>query len=244
MCELIGVIPSPRGTTWYWYIEHRLKVMENGINTYTTRTYARLNLDKYIEWHRAIDLIAGRLVNHKPAIIYFGCGRIPPNSPISIQKHVRCPGNRKLIGAFKKRNNCVVKMVNENFTSQTCGRCFKRFDPHTKRFRFKTCTNCEPQQSVMLPPVIVTNVSKRALQMRRTIMKTWQEMSEMGNMIATNLTQADTRRLVSKKERFYKTWQPNANVDVGVNNADHPKLLKTVWHRDISAAKLILYRGK
>lgn len=235
----IGVIPSPRGSTWSYYILHRLRVLEDGIQTYTTRSYARMQLDKHIEWHRAIDLLAGRLVNHKSAIIYIGSGgSTQANSIIRIKKYVRCPGTRKLIEAFKKRGNCVIRMVDEYLTSQTCANCFGRFDRRTKPYRFKLCADCRPHPSIFHPNRIVTNVSKRLLQMQRTTMKMWREMRDAGNEVAAILTQSNVRRLVSKKQCFLKTWQPNANANGG------GRLRKQLWHRDICAAKLILYRGK
>lgn len=241
----IAQMPSPRDSSWEHYIKHRLRVMENGIATYTQRSYARLRLDKYIEWHRAIDKIAGTLVNHKPAIIWVGAGQIAANSIISIRKHVRCPGTRKLVEAFQKRGNCVVIMVDEFNTSQHCAKCFSRFDRRTKSYRFKTCENCQPNQILQLPTLIVTNVSKRILQMRRTIMKTWNEMRDMGDMFAAMLTHTNSSRLVSKKQCFLKTWQLNGNMNaVDGDTAQQQQTHKTVWHRDICAAKLILYRGE
>lgn len=213
----IGEIPSPRNSTWTWYIQHRLRMMNLGIETYTTCTYARLQLDKHIEWHRAIDTLAYKLVCGKAAIIFFGAGEFAANSIISIRKHVRCPGTRKLIAAFKKIGNCVVRMVDEFKTSQLCARCFSPFPRNTKGYRFKKSNNCVPNPDVGLPTLIVTDVSKRVLQMRRTMMKMWQEMRDMGDAIAASLTQSNTGRLVSKKQRFFKTWQPNANVNDGAD---------------------------
>lgn len=232
----IGKIPSPRGNSWMHYLQHRLRMMENGIEAYTTRNYARLSLDKHIEWHRAIDKMAGKLCAHKASIIYIGNGTIAANCPFKIKKHVRCPGTRKLIESFKKRFNCIVRMVDEYNTSRLCGKCFRRFDGK-KSYRFKTCTDCHPNAALRLPRLIVTNVSKRLLQARRAIVKTWQEMRDAGDGIAGALFRLGTRRLVSHKETFLKTWQPIANV------CDRNVTHKTVWHRDISAAKLILYRG-
>lgn len=236
----IAQMPSSRDSSWADYIKHRLRTMEHGIETYTTRNYARLQLDKHIEWHRAIDKLAGALVNHKPALIFVGAGQIAANSPISIRKHVRCPGTRKLVEAFEKRDNCDVIMVDEFNTSQHCAKCFAKFPRRTKAYRYKQCSNCRPNPILELPTRIVTNVSNRALQMQRTIMKVWKEMANMGNAIAAALTSSNTDRLVPKKHRFLKTWQPNGNV----NNGDAAQFHKTVWHRDICAAKLILYRGK
>lgn len=239
----IGQMPSPRGISWLTFIKHQLRMMKRGIETYTERGYARLKLDKYIESQRAIDKKAGKLVNGKAAIIYLGSADFSPNSPIKIRKHVRCPGTRKLIAAFKKRGNCIVRMVDEFMTSQLCARCFRQFPRNTRSDRFKKCNDCHPDPSVRLPELIVTNVSKRALQMMREIKRTWQMMREMGDAIAATLTSTNTGRLVSTKQRFVKTWQPNAG-NVELEDADQPVTsLKTVWHRDISAAKLILYRG-
>lgn len=240
----IGEMPSPHGTHWASYIQHRLRVMQCGIEEYTTRNYARLRLDKYIEWHRAIDQLAGYLVDHKPAIVMFGAGQMPANSPIKIRKHMRCPFSRKLIGAFEKRR-CIVRMIDEYNSSQHCGICVKRFPRRTpKNARYKKCENCVPK-GLLLPPTIVTNKSKRELQMERTIMKEWQRMRDEGNDIAAMLTEPIAGRLVPKKQRFSKTWSPNANANGNVDGAAQSQPIKhTVWHRDICAARLIMYRGK
>lgn len=243
VAKAIGTMPSSKDTTWRHYIEHRLHMSTDGIKVYTQRKYARLQLDKHMEWHRAIDKIAGKLVGHKAAIVFVGAGGNDANSPIKIKKHVKCPGTRKLVNTFKKRANCVVRMVDEWMTSQHCGRCFTRFPQWTRPKRYKKCDNCHPDERLRLPEWIVTNVSKRLLQMNRTTVKMWQQMAEWGDAIAASLTGRKTGRLVSGKRRFRKTWQPNA-VEAGTEEAAQPqKVLKTVWHRDISAAKLILYKG-
>lgn len=237
-------MPSPQGSSWKTYIAHRLNVMNAGIETYTVRSYARLRLDKHIEWHRAIDKIAGKLVNHKAAIVYIGSGgSTPASSIIRVKKHVRCPGTRKLLGAFKKRSDCVIRMVDEWMTSQHCARCFKRFPQNTRSHRFKKCVDCVPNPAVRLPTLIVTNVGKRILQMRRAIQRTWNEMQEMGDAIAATLqNRPNSGHLVSTKQCFVKTWLPNVLGNVETEEAAQTTLT-TVWHRDIVAAKLILYKG-
>ncbi|XP_055295689.1 uncharacterized protein LOC129565154 [Sitodiplosis mosellana] len=239
----IGQTPSPRNISWRHYIEHRLRMSQDGIAAYSQKNYARLRLDKHIEWRRAIDLIAGKLLHFKTAIINIGAAEISPNCPIRIKKYVRCPGVRKLIAAFKRRGNCVVRLVDEYMTSQHCARCFKRFPIWTKSKRYKKCNDCQPDERVGLPRTIYTNVSKRVLQMQRKIMRTWEEMRDQGDAIAAILTQRNSGRLVSKKQRFFKTWQPNAAENAGTDAAQTRKLLKSLWHRDISAAKLIMYKG-
>lgn len=244
IAQEIGEMPSPQGTSWQSYIIHRLNVMNAGIETYTVPSYARLRLDKHIRWHRAIDKIAGKLVNHKPSLIFMGAGgSTAANSPIRVRKHVRCPAVRKLIAAFKKRANCVIIMVDEYMTSQHCARCFKRFPQNTRNHRFKKCTDCEPNPIVRLPTLIVTNVGKRTLQMRRAIQRTWNDMQEMGDAIAAVLqNRPNSSHLVSSKQCFVKTWQQNVLGNVETGEAAQPSLT-TVWHRDIVAAKLILYKG-
>lgn len=245
IAAMIGEMPSARGNSWYSYIEHRLNMMNAGIETYTVRSYARLQLDKHIEWHRTISKLVAKLVNHKAAIVFIGAGgSTPANSIIRIKKYTRCPGTRKLIAAFKQRTDCVIQMVDEWMTSQHCARCFKQFDRRTKSHRFKKCVNCVPNAIVQLPRVIVTNVSKRIMQMKKAIISVWRDMSEFGDAIATALIQRrNTERLVSKKQCFWKIWQPAAgNVDEE-EPAREQTPLTTVWHRDIAAAKLILYKG-
>lgn len=83
--------------------------------------------------------------------------------------------------------------------------------------------------------------------MRRTIERAWREMREMGDAIAATLRDGpNIQRLVSKKQRFVKTWQPdviviNEYVEEYAEEVQPPRT--TVWHRDIVAAKLILYKG-
>lgn len=131
------VTPSPRGVYWRSYVQHRLKMFESGLATYANQQYARLSLDKYIESNREVDKTAARLTNKKKSIVYVGSAEISPNSPIKIRKYVRCPGVRKLVKAFKKLGNVYIRFVDEYFTSQTCARCFSRFDQNTRKDRFK-----------------------------------------------------------------------------------------------------------
>lgn len=244
-------MPSPKGTgIWKDYIEHRLRVMNDGIEAYTDKRYARLGLDKHIESVRAVDKVADTIHLGERSLICLGAsGSTPANSPIKIKKYMRCPGVRKLIAAFKKRDNCIIRMVDEYMTSQHCALCFKQFPQATRSHRFKNCYNCIPHQILhdlrLLPSVIVTKVSKRVLQMRRTIERTWREMREMGDAVAATLQDApNTQRLVSKKQRFFKTWLPNVVViNEYIEEATEIKPRTTVWHRDIVAAKLILYKG-
>lgn len=239
VARTINQMPSPRDTTWLHYIGHRLRMSTNGIETYTQRKYARLQLDKHIEWHRAIDRIAAKLVNHKSALIFVGAGGNDANSPIRIKKYVKCPGTRKLVHFLKRRRNCVIRMVDEWMTSQHCGKCFTRFPQWTRPKRFKKCDNCVPDDRLEPAESIVTNVSKRVLQFERAIMRVWRKMAREGNEIAATLVGRNQKRLVSAKQRLRATWQPNA-MDAASEEAAHP----TVWHRDISAAKLILYKGE
>lgn len=156
-------MPSPLGQNWLHYVHHRLKMLKDGIDAYASPQYTRLALDKYIESTRAVDQIIGKLTNNEPSIVFLGNGETPPNSPIKIKKHTRCPGTRKLVNSFKKRSNCVVLSVDEYFTSQTCAKCFGRFDVTTKKNKFKICQDCQPKREAMLPSKIVTQLGKKNL---------------------------------------------------------------------------------
>ncbi|XP_031634953.1 uncharacterized protein LOC116348178 [Contarinia nasturtii] len=146
-----------------------------------------------------------------------------------------------------KRGNCIIRMVGKYMTSQSqhCPLCFKRFPLATRGDRYKKCVDCVPNPIVGLPRTIVTNVSKRLLQMRRVIEQMWREMREMGDEIAPTLRDGpNAARLVSKKQRFFKTWLPNV-TNVGIERAAGAQpSLTTVWLPDIAAAKLILYKGE
>lgn len=68
---LYPVMPSPLGKEWLYYVQHRLKMLNDGIRAYTTRKYTRLDLDKHINSYRAIDQIVGKLTNYESAVIFF-----------------------------------------------------------------------------------------------------------------------------------------------------------------------------
>lgn len=181
-----------------------------------------------------------------------GAAPIAANSPIKIRKHVRCPGNRKMLKSFKKMEGNTIRMVNEFRSSRMCGRCFEPFALRTLSHRFKMCHWCEPNQNdwpdgLKLPNKIVTMKSKRVLKSERRALR---------NAMVENPNQ-DAVGFVSKVICYRKNWQRNAVHDAdNNNNADSMEIdedddeygqnipvATVVWHRDIPAAKLILYRG-
>lgn len=193
-------MPSPKGANWRDYIRHRLTIMSKAIEVHTTENYTRLRFDKYIESNRVCDKIAAMLVrinssvyllinlnirlrkkntyvilqqtNGKPCIIYMGGVDMSPNSPIKIKKHIRAPGNRKILKSFKKLRCNVVRKVNEDRTSRLCGRCYDPFPLSTLGHRFKKCEWCLPNpndwpDTLKLPEKIVTMKSRRMYKRQR-----------------------------------------------------------------------------
>lgn len=236
---LYPVTPSPLSQDWIYYIQHRMKMLKSGMAAYATAQYARLGADKHIESQRAIDRLAGNLVNNGPSLIFIGNVDMAPNSPIRIKKHMRCPGLRKLINAFKKRSNCVVIPVDEYFTSQTCAKCYGRFDRNTRSHCFKVCLDCRPATTEMLPSLIVSKTGKRDLQGFRKMDRIAQRH------------QLESVGLHSKVILHHKKWMVNPVTDIleyvvegedeMIEEDDHVR--KTVWNRDIVAAKCILVKG-
>lgn len=231
--------PSPKGrSNWMNYIEHRAKMLRQGMQVYTQRKFIRLSLDKHIEENRASDRIAAFLTRTLSSLILLGAAQMAPNSPIGIKKRLRCPGVRKLLNSLKKLNNCVVRMVDEFNTSQTCAKCFRPFDRRTRKDRFKVCHECIPNAANVtienhLSRVIVSKTSKRIYQQER---KRVVEEYRRGNVDPVY-----SYGLVPKLNAWFKNWQPND--DNNWTDSLHPHQLKTVWHRDVVAAKLILYKG-
>ncbi|XP_031634582.1 uncharacterized protein LOC116347917 [Contarinia nasturtii] len=91
----------------------------------------------------------------------------------------------------------------------------------------------------------ISNRWPKSYQCEQTIVRMWREMRDMGDVIAATLRDGpNAGRLVSKKQRFFKTWLPNvANFEIEGAAGARPTLT-TVWHRDITAAELILYKGE
>lgn len=232
--------PSSKGHRNHWmnYIEHRVKMLGPAMQAYSQRKYIRLRLDKHIEEVRASDKIAGILTRLLPCLIFLGAAQMAPNSPIGIKKRQRCPGVRKLLNSFKKLHNCVVVMVDEFKTSQTCAKCFRAFDRRTRADRYKVCHQCIPREADIptdkyLPGAIITKKSNRTYQKeRRHVVDGYQRFE---------VDPVHSHGLVSKLKVSSRIWQLNA--DNSWTDSNHPYQLKTVWHRDEVAAKCILYKG-
>lgn len=257
--QLYATMPSPKGSNWTDYVQHRLKMLEFGVATYSSEKYTGLRFNKYIHSVRASDEKAGELVGYQSAIVFFGASETPPNCPIRIKKHVRAPGGRKLLASFKKRANVVVVPTNEDFTSQTCARCYGRFRKSTRSHRFKVCQNCQPNHSALLPTMVATMKSRRLYRIDRLHYHFLEQQS------MENAAQPDqpAESLLSKVRTHHYEWRvnpatgvmENATIDQLNGNSSnqekyvtdasqqYPWIRKTVWNRDIVAAKCILIKG-
>lgn len=224
-----GYMPSPRGRYWRSYIENRMRLLRRGLDAYATQQYARHDLHHYIESNRESDKVAAIITNNMPTMIYLGGAEMSPNRPIGIKRRKRCPGTRKFLVSVGKLGHSRVKFVDEYFTSQTCGNCFGRFPRNTRHMRFKYCRNCVANPEAGLPPKIITPLAKRV----RNEIKRYQRNNPN-----------DPRDPVPKMTSFYKTWPLN-DVDINLGEAEAEESpLSVVWHRDIVAAKCILYKGE
>lgn len=230
--EHYGGSPSPRGTTWTVYIEQQMYLLPIGLEAFATRQYGRLLLDKYIESNREADETAKKITQNEPSLVNLGNAELNPNRPIGIKGRKRCPGTRKLVQSIKKLGHSAVIFVDEYFTSQTCANCFGRFDRNTRRHRFKVCKKCKPTNddiaNACLPNKIVTELGKRTLKRKRDFAKDHIQIGDRVLQVG--------ERLVSKVASYRKNWQL-------INPAHEVKGKTVVWHRDIVAARCILYKG-
>lgn len=148
--------------------------------------------------------------------------------------------------------NNVIKMTNEFRTSRLCARCFTPFPLNTLKHRYKVCDFCLPDQNewpddLKLPTKIVTKKSKRMLlSQRRQLREAMIENQAIGfvsKMICyhKNWQQPDSNHIIADDMDFTEDVIPDEFINEP--NPPNPPILKTIWHRDISAAKLILYRG-
>lgn len=166
--------------------------------------------------------------------MYSGGAYNSGSSPIGIKKYKRCPGARGIIKSVKKLGHSDTKLTPEDFSSRTCANCHRRFPLNTYKDRFKMCKGCRAihrgdpnvqantDRNVNLPRKIVTQYSKRVLQLAR---------DEALNDRPVNCP------MVPKVNVCRKTWPP---IDMA---QDDSRLPTVVWHRDIVAAKCILYIG-
>lgn len=178
-----------------------------------------------------------------------GAARAAANSPIKIKKHVRAPGNGAMLKSFWKMEGNTFRMTNEFRSSRLCGRCYSPFPLSTLSHRIKVCDWCWPDNDewpdgLKLPQKIVMK-SKLVLKAERRTIR---------NAIVDDPNYA--AGFVSKVICYRKNWQQIAANQVIINNDEHKDdneddikfdgtpVLQTIWHRDISAAKLIMYRGK
>lgn len=207
------------------------------MQVYTQRKFIRLRFDKHIEEHRASDSIARILTKNLASLIFIGAANMAPNSPIGIKKRLRCPGVRKLVNSFRKLGNCCIRMVDEWKTSQTCAKCFQPFDRRSKFDRFKVCYDCIPNQANIpmdhLSRKIVSKMSNRMYQKERKHV--------VAGYRRFNVHPIHSHGLLPKMNVFSKNWQLNIGNDW--IDLSQPHQRNTIWHRDIVAARCILYKG-
>lgn len=258
--NLYAVMPSPMGHRWKDYIRHRLKMHNRGIAAYTTEKYTRLNFDKYVRSNSVCDSIAQMYTGNRPTLMHFGAAEMSPNSPIGIKKNLRCPGTRKMLRSYSKCRHCKVNMVDEYYTSQTCGKCYGRFDRRTRAHRFKVCTDCRPDPAAMLPSLIVTKISRRRRKLIEFLLEKEAEENNGNGLVgdAAHPNQPNTEHLLPTVTLHHKKWLVNPvggfmeydtteqtdDMEVDYWTTDDLRTHKTSWHRDIVAAKCILIKGK
>lgn len=176
-----------------------------------------------------MDQLTNRIVNNKSALVLIGAANMSPSSPI--KKHQRCPGTRKLAISVKKKRNCDIVFVDEYKTSQKCGRCFQQFPDGTRANRMKCCKRCTPLDEAEPASTITSHINKRKLAALRRKKKEEQGQQQQQGAYPDHISAV----MVSTKTQFVKKTNllPVTEEENG----------STIWHRDISAAKLILYKG-
>lgn len=214
------ITPSPRGPQWKSFTEHKIKMLCEGLATYTRRKYTQLKLNKYIESNRESDMSANHITKNLPSCVYMGDATMPSNSPIGIKKGKRCPKQRKLVASLKKSGNTDVVFTPEPYTSQTCPNCLRRFPKNTKSHRFKVCKYCQPHHPhVNLPPLIVTDRSRRRRQRDR-------------KRLANN--EPTTSQIIAKETRAERSQRHREERRIARKNVDP---LQNIDPNDVKALK-------
>lgn len=190
-----------------------------GIQAYATAKYTRLALDKHIESTRQSDIFVNKITDKRPSILFLGAnGDTPPDCPIKIKKHVRCPGTRILVRSIKKRGDCIVVPTNEWGSSQTCPHGLHRFEGQAKSAKFKMC-RCVPDARTLLPDIIVSKLGKYNTSTFRQLQRTMNEERGIHEELMSNV------------KVYYKKWE-------------FDRACSALWQRDTSAAKVIMVKGK
>lgn len=100
------------------------------------------------------------------------------------------------------------------------------------------CRNCKPPawHEEFLPTQIVIEAGKRTWQRLRM------EMRDIGHLVQEGVSyRENSGGLVLKVVKYFKTWYLSADEDGTQFLSCGQKT--TVWHRDLVAAKCILYKG-
>lgn len=114
------------------------------------------------------------------------------------------------------------------------------FDLFFILFNQQVCKSCTPITTDFLPTAIVTKTGKRVVQGFRKLDREIQ------------LGPDQQLQLYPKPKVYRKNWIVNETTDCyeyadensDGQNVDHDRIRKTVWNRDIVAAKCILIKGE
>lgn len=110
--------------------------------------------------------------------------------------------------------------MNEYNTSQVCGKCFKRFDKayHRRRpGRQRICLNCDPGNEMETANAVWTKKNIRKMKKERE-------------------ANVNNNERVFKWIRVVPNNPPDHEADMNIKN--------TLWDRDVSAGRVILYKGE
>lgn len=214
-------MPSPRTAECENYIRHKLKLFDLGMKTYARRRYARLSFDKYIWANKMNDAMAEFITKNEPSLVALGAAEMSPDSPIGIKKGKRAPGTRHLENSIKKLGHSDVLRVNEDYTSQHCGDCHRKFPKNIYRNRFKVCVNCPRfceqckhdgmYEHLPLPKLIVSKKSRRRKRFQRIV-----ERMLTNDIIGAAEVKGEfvAGRLASTKMYFVKKWPLNPDDEL------------------------------
>lgn len=198
-------------------------MFDEAIETYTDRRYARFALDAYICKTRYMDRLRNKIFGtEQPALVLIGAASLSPSSPI--KKYMRCPGTRTLVKSLEKAKIFDIHYVDEYKTSRVCGLCCAAFEGKTS-YRYKICRDCRPLEELKPAKKITSNIPHREKQWRK------------------NKIMPPDHRLTEKFKKFDKTSRLMELMDVDEHEQTKEKAKKTFWHRDSSAARLIMYKG-
>lgn len=145
-----GEYPSNHSINSELYVHSRLMGFNKRFEPVQSHEVALLNFEKFGIRIRAGQMFANDIAGAENERVALAIGEPPIRYNSPIKGYARTP-LKHYVRKAKEHPRIDVKMINEDYTSKRCSKCYKRCHYTTPQKRSMYCDDCQPTYNQLLP---------------------------------------------------------------------------------------------